>query len=592
MELEVKSVAGVEGCYVSLPLHLIQALQSTTTLFSFLALELRSIANNHDSWFVAWSGSASSSSSAIEIAQKYAECINLPDHTIVRVRVISNIPKAISVTIEPDTEDDWEVLELNAEHAEAAILKQAGIVHEAMRLPLWLHGHTAATFSVVSTDPKEPVVQLAHQTEVFVAPKRRKRTENSVVKALLRIQDGDGRFFHKCRVNDTEMGVFLTSAVFIHSETAKMFSLDYLQPVVLEQKLVIKERKLNHETYSPSKNGKSTPKEVDNGTPTDKKDIRQAVVRLLISDSVAKGHVMLSRSLRYYLRAGLHSWIHVKNCNAILQKDAPSFVLSPCQFKMPGRKGSENGGFENLHGHRMDKMFLKMKSDTQFDLADWSSHERIISLLSDESSSHQDEETSVSSSSRKGILLLRAWISAQLDAIISFSKPELSSMVLGSKTLIHFQVKVTELAKHSKAHDVRKRAGESLVDIMYVLSVSEDSMLGGVAYELEFSDGNSKSKYQRSLEFFLEKLHLGEALPLYSVKERINDKRSNMEISSLSWMGTTATDVTNSRIDGVIITFLWDFLNYLQSSFPRTCVNLWTSRFWKDVTGHNCCKNY
>lgn len=26
--------------------------------------------------------------------------------------------------IEPDTVDDWEVLELNAEHAEAAILKQ------------------------------------------------------------------------------------------------------------------------------------------------------------------------------------------------------------------------------------------------------------------------------------------------------------------------------------------------------------------------------------------------------------------------------------------------------------------------------------
>lgn len=163
------------------------------------------------------------------------------------------------------------------------------------------------------------LVQLAHQTEVFVAPKRRRRTENSVVKALLRIQDEDDRFFHKCRVNETEMVVLLTSAIFIHSETAKMFSLDYLQPVVLEQKLVIKERKLNHETYSPSKNGKSTPKEVDNGTPTDKKDIRQAVVRLLISDSVAKGHVMLSRSLRYYLRAGLHSckFIFIA-CNFIL----------------------------------------------------------------------------------------------------------------------------------------------------------------------------------------------------------------------------------------------------------------------------------
>ncbi|XP_071737783.1 peroxisomal ATPase PEX1 [Rutidosis leptorrhynchoides] len=539
MEVEVKSVAGLEGCYVSLPLHLIQTLQSTTTnLFSFLALELRSVANNHLFWFVAWSGSASSSSSAIEISQKYAECINLPDHTVVRIRVVSNVPNAVSVTVEPDTEDDWEVLELNAEHAEAAILKQAGIVHEGMRLPLWLHGHTATTFSVVSTDPKEPVVKLAPQTEVFVAPKRRRRAENSVVKALLRVQDEDNRFFHKCRVNDPEMGVVLTSAVFIHSETAEMFSLDSLQPVVLEQKLVLKEKKSNLESWAPSKNGKSTAKEAENGTLTDKNDIRQAVVRLLISDSVAKGHVMLSRSLRYYLRADLHSWIHVKNCNPILQKDPPSFVLSPCQFKMFGKKGSETGGFKT------DKMFLKTKSDTQFELTDRSTHERIMALISDVSPSHQDEETSISKT-KTGILLLRAWILAQLDAIISFSKPELNSMVLGNKTLIHFQIKSTELTKRLKAHHVKKRDGESLVDIMYVLSVYEEFMQGVTAFELEFFDDISKSKNQRSLEFFLEKLHLGEELPLYSVKERISDKRSDMKISSLSWMGTTATDVTN-----------------------------------------------
>ena len=60
----------------------------------------------------------------MQIAPQFAECINLPNRTIVRVRAVPNVPKAKFVTIEPDTEDDWEVLELNAEHAEAAILKQ------------------------------------------------------------------------------------------------------------------------------------------------------------------------------------------------------------------------------------------------------------------------------------------------------------------------------------------------------------------------------------------------------------------------------------------------------------------------------------
>lgn len=43
---------------------------------------------------------------------------------MVKVRVVSNLPKATLVTIEPLTEDDWEILELNSELAESAILKQ------------------------------------------------------------------------------------------------------------------------------------------------------------------------------------------------------------------------------------------------------------------------------------------------------------------------------------------------------------------------------------------------------------------------------------------------------------------------------------
>ncbi|KAJ9560434.1 hypothetical protein OSB04_005594 [Centaurea solstitialis] len=572
MEVEVRAVRGLEACYVSLPLHLIQTLQSTSSssssLFSFLALELRSIANNDDVWYVAWSGSASTSSSAIEIAQQFAECIHLPNNTTVQVRAIPNLPKATLVTMEPDTEDDWEVLELNAEHAEAAILKQVGIVHEAMRFPLWLHGHTIITFSVVSTFPKNPMVQLVPGTEVAVAPKRRRRPivsserslkENPVVKALLRIQDGDSRFFHKCGVNDTEMGVVLTSAAFIHPETAKSFSLDSLQPVILEQRLVRKDRKVNHETNSSSKDGTSTAKEVDDRVLGDKKEIRQAIVRLLTSDSVAKGHIMLSKSLRYYLRAGLHSWIHVKSCNVILQQDAPSFVLSPCQFKMAGKKVSENGNFEYLHGH---KNHHKENIGTQYDLTDWSFHDKIISALSDESSDNHDEGTSISSSSRKGLyVLLRAWVLAQLKAITSFSGTEVSSIVLGSKTLLHFEVKGIELADHAKLHassngsfEIKKRAGEPLVDILYVLSIPEDSMQGGVAYELDLSEGNRTSMSQSSLEFFLEKLCLGEGLPLYSVKERISAKSSNIEIDSLSWMGTTAKDVTNRFWEDILAT--------------------------------------
>lgn len=60
----------------------------------------------------------------MQIAQEFAGCIGLPDGTIVQVRALPNVPKASLVTIEPAAEDDWEVVELNAESAEAAILNQ------------------------------------------------------------------------------------------------------------------------------------------------------------------------------------------------------------------------------------------------------------------------------------------------------------------------------------------------------------------------------------------------------------------------------------------------------------------------------------
>ncbi|RVW34016.1 putative ribonuclease H protein [Vitis vinifera] len=49
-----------------------------------------------------------------------------------------------------------------------------------------------------------------------------------------------------------------------------------------------------------------TAKEFSDGL-ADKKEPCQVVVRLLISESVAKGHVMMAQSLRHYLRTGLHS---------------------------------------------------------------------------------------------------------------------------------------------------------------------------------------------------------------------------------------------------------------------------------------------
>jgi peroxin-1 len=126
MEFSVEAVGSINNCFVSLPLPLIQTLQSTASshLPPILALHLRSPTHPPHSWFVAWSGATSSSSSTIQVSQQFAECVSLPIHSPVQVQVASNVPHASSVSIEPHTEDDWEILELNSEQAEDQILNQ------------------------------------------------------------------------------------------------------------------------------------------------------------------------------------------------------------------------------------------------------------------------------------------------------------------------------------------------------------------------------------------------------------------------------------------------------------------------------------
>lgn len=67
----------------------------------------------------------------MQVSSRFAECISLPNHATVQVRAAPNVPHASLVTIEPNTEDDWEILELNADLAEGIILNQVrnGIGH-------------------------------------------------------------------------------------------------------------------------------------------------------------------------------------------------------------------------------------------------------------------------------------------------------------------------------------------------------------------------------------------------------------------------------------------------------------------------------
>ncbi|XP_077232487.1 peroxisome 1 isoform X2 [Tasmannia lanceolata] len=575
MEFEVKVIGGIESCFVSLPLSLIQTLQSTHLGFlpPVLALELRSRAGGL--WNLAWSGSASKSS-AIEVAQQLAECISLLDHTEVQVRAVANLPKATLVTIEPSTVDDWEILELNSELAEVAILRQVAIVHEGMRFPLWLHGHTVIVFLVVSTSPRKSVVQLVPGTEVAVAPKRRKnildsdrvaQKQNSVEeqlmsKALLRVQAPNRKLVHRMEINGVELGIVLTSAIFIHPETARNLLFDNLQLVIILPRLPVNEKMWNKKNSTlGNKNVLSTKEGNFRGSVIAEKVYRHSVVRLLFSDTVAKGHVMLPQSLRLYLSADLRSWVYVMKYSKAPKKDIPLLKLSPCQFKFFEKDKSLNkDGLDMLESRKtLRSKNTPFRNDlvVNADIIDWSFHEELLATLSCGSPRSEGEEAASSSNlTKQNGCLINAWFIGQLKAIASHTGGmDLSSVVLGNETLFHFEViglkpgSITnEQSGAGNSLEKRNKTGESLVEIIYLLTATlKDSSRGGEreVYELAVKTENTSIDNFRSLELMFGKLDLGEPVSFDSVKERSSLRSFSLGVSSLSWMETATRDVIN-----------------------------------------------
>ncbi|XP_010491483.1 PREDICTED: peroxisome biogenesis protein 1-like isoform X2 [Camelina sativa] len=564
-EAVVRTVAGVD-CFVSLPRQILHALQSTSSspLPPLLPVELRS---GDRRWSVAWSGS-SSSSSAIEVARVFAESISLPDGTVVQVRVLPNVPKATLVTVEPDTEDDWEVLELNAELAEAAILSQVRILHETMKFPLWLHDRTVIRFSVVSTFPSKGVVQLVPGTEVAVAPKRRDRNLNAKkspdavapekecnsLKVLLRVQDTDKSTFHKADIKGFELRVALTSIAYIHPDTAKKYSLESLQLISVSPRIPLKGSAKKDEALNMKDSEAS--KVAENGSPSAKKEPRQAILRLVFSDLAALGHLMMPESLRLYLGAGLHSWVYLRGCNVKVDKEIPAFSLSPCVFKISEKEKVLDRGTNILGNHNSSRKDSHPPSglSTYMDVVDWSGHDKVVTALSSEGlhdKGNQDNAYQVKN--KKGLeCLTRLWSLAQLDAITSVTGVDASSLIVGRETFLHFEVRGLESYisrdRQSSVNDrweSGKKDKNAPLEILYVMTVSDESLLGDkfAAYELSL-DRSEKRDNVVHIEPVLAKMNLGD--PIYlttSPKETHFNKGVSPDISSLAWMGPIVLDV-------------------------------------------------
>uniref|UniRef100_N1QTY1 Peroxisomal ATPase PEX1 n=1 Tax=Aegilops tauschii TaxID=37682 RepID=N1QTY1_AEGTA len=520
MEVVVRTVPGVRSCFVALPLPVIQALERTAaggSLPAVLALELRG--PDGARWRLARAGtvSASASPDAVEVSQQFAACISLPDNTIASLSAVSALPKAKFVSVEPISEEDWEVLELNSELAEEAILKQVGIVYDGMKFPLWLHGDNVVEFLVISASPSNSIVQLVPGTEVSVAPKKRKGDANSIEcapkqdllkaqphkKALLRVQEAGGKYVDRFEYNGIQLGVFVTYAVQIHPDTAVKLSLSNLQLVSITPKFSPKDS---------TESGKGSDQQIKGSVPGMKRN-SHIVVHIILSDSVAKEHIMLPQSIRCYIGTCAHSWVYVQRFSPAVNKNTPAITIRPLHFKMPERNSDDNS---ELDCQEQD-IFPTLG---EISLADDPLTDDNISMsrgFNDITAAANWEESVKLKQERSFII---SWLIGQLKGISShIAQPELNTVLLPSETLLHFQV-------------IDQSRG-SPVDLIYLLTTTSDFGVKHKKNELVTATEYGIDNFEQALQ----KLELNKATSLDSTMERARkffDRGLSVLLSSAS----------------------------------------------------------
>ncbi|GBF99634.1 hypothetical protein Rsub_12313 [Raphidocelis subcapitata] len=166
------------GCWISLPQRLAaQLLDAGAELPLVVALVPVDAAGEPlrgaRPLYAAWQGDAAVPDATLGVPALLAACLGLRHGAAVRLRPLGRVPVAEAVSVEPLTGDDWEVVDLNAEHLEERLLEQVGAVAVGQPLPLWAR-QAAMRLRVTSITPEGlEVARLAPGTEVHVAPKPR-----------------------------------------------------------------------------------------------------------------------------------------------------------------------------------------------------------------------------------------------------------------------------------------------------------------------------------------------------------------------------------------------------------------------------------
>lgn len=104
----------------------------------------------------------------------YAQQLGLKEHDLTSIKQIyRNVPQASSITLEPISMNDWQILELNLNAVQDNLLNQLKCVFINQQLPIWIDRHMCIFVRVSSVEPGGLVEQfcaISGLTKVNIQP--------------------------------------------------------------------------------------------------------------------------------------------------------------------------------------------------------------------------------------------------------------------------------------------------------------------------------------------------------------------------------------------------------------------------------------
>ncbi|KAI9199853.1 P-loop containing nucleoside triphosphate hydrolase protein [Polychytrium aggregatum] len=317
----VKWVAS-KSSFVNLPFSLAQSFHNSSasagSIFPAIRIQASSLqaegrkteTKGSRDIYVSWAGGSSfsgssflSNSDVLEIDSVYGQLLGLHEGQKVSIAICPPPKACKSVSVEPYSEDDWEILELHASYLENEFLNQTRVVVPGQPCVVWVHQATPIRLKIISTDTPGSFSILGNDTELVVKPmERQKGIKPNTTPMSNHIYGPELRLRHLPRSADEYDDLGGTTALVSPKDYGAVSVSSSRTNCIARIRLILQRptrpTEGQGEAPRPSGNGDSEPQAESSGSRSEARRLLEQYVVLCPSRSVAPGLIVLSPTVQ------------------------------------------------------------------------------------------------------------------------------------------------------------------------------------------------------------------------------------------------------------------------------------------------------